>query len=114
METFVISLSKDNANRREHISNEFKKKGIDFHFFDAITPSEIDDLSIKYEIDIKNTKLTKGELACLFSHISLWHKILNLNLKYAMIFEDDIYLSKETEIFFNKIKDKNIQYDIIN
>lgn len=98
MKKYIISLSSAVA-RRTHITNEFSKKLIDFEFFDAVTPNQIDLLSEKFKININNVNLTQGELACLFSHVSLWQKCLDENLDYIAIFEDDVYLSKNAQLF---------------
>lgn len=100
MKNFVISLTTAN-DRRQHIKNEFSKQGIDFEFFDAITPLLVDDLAKKFQINIKNANLTQGELACLLSHISLWQKAIDDNLPFIGIFEDDIYLSDNSSLFLS-------------
>lgn len=98
MKNFIISLATA-SDRRQHIKNEFSKQGIDFEFFDAVTPAQIDELSQKFDINIKDASLTKGELGCLFSHISLWQKMIDENLAYMTIFEDDVYLGKNAQLF---------------
>jgi len=100
LKNYVISLT--NAHqRRMHIMQEFRQKNITFEFFDAITPEKIDDLAIKFGLDITSANLTKGELACLFSHISLWQKAIDDDLEYIGIFEDDVYLANSSQSFLN-------------
>lgn len=98
MRNYVISLTTA-EDRRIHIKQEFGKQGIDFEFFDAVTPNKISLLSEKFKININDANLTQGELACLFSHVSLWQKCLDDNLDYIAIFEDDVYLSKNAHLF---------------
>ena len=77
------------------------QKEINFEFFDAVTPDQIDELATKFGLDITNANLTKGELACLFSHVSLWQKAIDDDLEYIGIFEDDVYLANSSQSFLN-------------
>lgn len=98
MKIHVISLA--NAHqRRQHITQEFGKHGVDFEFFDAITPSQVPLLAQKFSINIQNSELTSGELACLFSHVSLWQKAKDENIEHLAVFEDDVYLGENTKLF---------------
>lgn len=101
MSIFVISL--DSAvERRQHIEAEFKKYLVDFNFYDAITPVTSDEAAKSVGIDLsRRGDLTKGEVACLLSHVMLWKKIVDLDLKYMAIFEDDIYLGENIQNFFS-------------
>ena len=100
LKNYVISLA--NAHeRRTHVTQEFGQKGVNFEFFDAITPEQINDLAVKFGLNITNANLTKGELACLFSHVSLWQKAIDENLDYIAIFEDDVYLGENADYFLN-------------
>ncbi len=99
---YVISLSTA-SERRKHIIEEFGKQDIPFEFFDAITPDLVDVKAREFSIDISGSPLTKGEIACAISHIALWHKLLNENLDYICIFEDDIYLGENAKEFLSSI-----------
>lgn len=100
MKNFVISLATAH-DRRQHVKNEFDEQAVSFEFFDAIIPSQVDELATKFQVNIKNANLTQGELACLFSHVSLWQKAIDENLDYIGIFEDDIYLGENVNVFLN-------------
>lgn len=102
MKNYVISLTTA-KERRAHIIKEFGKQGVDFEFFDAITPEQLPSLAKKFHINIENSPLTQGELACLFSHVCLWQKAIDDNLDYIAIFEDDIYLGENANIFLNNM-----------
>lgn len=113
MKNFVISLEHNNETRRKHIKEQFTKRELDFEFFNAITPNQIEELSRKFNIKIHNHSLTKGELACFFSHISLWQDLIKHNLDYISIFEDDIYLSVNAKDILDNNELKNIHFDIL-
>lgn len=97
---YVISLTTA-QKRRKHIENEFGKQNIPFEFFDAITLEQIHQKANKLNIDISNTNLTKGEIACALSHIALWYLAKEQKLEYICIFEDDIYLGEDANKLLN-------------
>lgn len=114
MKNFVISLKSADA-RRAHIAQEFGKQGIVFEFFDAVTPAHIYELSEKFSIDLsKNQRLSDGEKACFMSHLYVWQKCLDEDLDYIAVFEDDIRLGKNADLFLcnNWLKAINF-FDII-
>ena len=112
MKNIVISLKTATA-RREHICNEFEKQNIDFNFFDALTPDLAKPLAEKIQLNIAEGALTQGELACFMSHLAVWKKIIDENISYAAIFEDDIYLGNNAEYFLSNNKWLNPEWGII-
>lgn len=100
IKSYVISLTTAH-NRRTHIHNEFGKQGIDFEFFDAITPNLINQSYQTLNIDLNNTQLSPTEKACFLSHIALMQKTLNDDLSYVAIFEDDVYLGENAYFYFS-------------
>lgn len=98
MKSHIISLVTA-QQRRQHITQEFDKHNLDFEFFDAITPEQVPLIAQKFNINIQNSELTQGELACLFSHVCLWQKAKDENLKYLAVFEDDVYLGNNIKLF---------------
>ena len=97
---YVISLTTA-TDRREHITKEFGKQNISFEFFDAITPNNLELKAKELGIDISNSPLTKGEIACALSHIALYHLAKERELDYICIFEDDIYLGENANLLIN-------------
>lgn len=98
MKNYIISLTTA-QQRRQHIIQEFNKHNLDFEFFDAITPDQLPEIAQKFNINIQDSELTQGELACLFSHVCLWQKAKDENLKYLVVFEDDIHLGENAKLF---------------
>ncbi|OOF57590.1 glycosyltransferase family 25 protein [Rodentibacter myodis] len=96
---YVISLTTA-VERRKHIEEQFGKQNIPFAFFDAITPDQIEDVAKKFNITLDRSdkaKLWDGEIACALSHIVLWDFLLEQNLDYLNIFEDDIHLGENVK-----------------
>lgn len=114
MKNIVISL-KNATDRREHIINEFSKQGIDFEFFDAITPDLLDETYQKLNLNLKeNQRLSNGEKGCFLSHVYLWQKMIDEDIEYLAIFEDDVYLGENAHLFLMNIDWlKDIDFDII-
>lgn len=98
LKNYVISV-RNSHTRREHIIQEFGKQNVSFEFFDAIIPEQVESLSKKININIDGVPLTKGELGCLFSHLSLWQKMIDENIEYMAIFEDDVHLGNNAHQF---------------
>ncbi|EGK15180.1 glycosyltransferase family 25 protein [Psychrobacter sanguinis] len=99
IKSYVISLEKE-YERRDHIVKQFAQHDTEFQFLNAVTPDttfeEIQTLGL---MDLNFESLTAGELACLLSHLKLWHLAVEENYDYIAIFEDDIHLGSD----FNKL-----------
>ncbi len=101
MHNYVISLTTQ-STRRRHICLEFAKQSVAFEFFDAVTPEELHELSVRHHVALDdNTLLSAGEKACLMSHVCLWQKMLDDDIAYMAVFEDDIYLGEGADEFLN-------------
>lgn len=101
------------TERRDHIQAEFSKQGVEFEFFDAITPEQVNALADQYCIPIKDACLSTGEQACFMSHVAMWHSLLLSSEQYLSIFEDDIYLGKNANLFLNSeqwLYDHNLDF----
>ena len=96
---FVISISTADK-RRNHIIQQFGQQNIPFEFFDAFTPSErLNDHLQRYLPNVAATpKLTMGEKGCLMSHF-MWKKCVDDDLDFITLFEDDILLGENAELF---------------
>ncbi len=101
MKNFVISLSENNEKRRAHIVKEFAEKKVPFKFFDAITPQDNEALLQKYGLDKVDTELSPVEISCFLSHYQLWKYMIEEDLPFIGVFEDDIYLGEDAGLFLN-------------
>lgn len=96
-----MSLSINNEKRRAHISQEFANKNVDFEFFDAVTPQDNSFLLSKYRLNHIPTELSPVEISCFLSHYKIWQKMINEDLPFVTVFEDDIYLGEDADLFLN-------------
>lgn len=100
MQIFVISLTTA-YERRAHIQQEFGKQKIDFQFFDALKPDLALPFSQQLGLNFNSDILTQGELACFMSHVSIWKKMIDENIPYAAVFEDDVFLGEDAHKIFS-------------
>ena len=98
---FVISLLASKA-RRVSVANNLNNMGISWEFVDAVDGRN--GLPSKYEhlIDRESARANIGrdmldaEIACAVSHYHAWKKIIEKQLPWALILEDDAKLSGDT------------------
>lgn len=108
----VVSLINENE-RRQHIENLFDEHNIDFCFFDAINKLQVDETLNKYGLEVGSKRMSEGEVACYLSHYSLWEQLIEYDLPYLMIFEDDIYFSKNADDLLNNFDWQPTDFDVI-
>lgn len=82
--SYVINLQ-IHDERRKHIKQIF------------------DTLVDKFSIEVSANYLSLGEIGCYLSHFCLWKKVVDENLDYIAIFEDDIYLAKDTSLLLKQL-----------
>ena len=100
MRSCVISL-KTAFERRKHIEAQFFEHNVSFQFFDALTPDKAEVLAREIGLCYEEKRLTPGELACFMSHVALWKKMLDENIPFMAIFEDDVYLGENADLILN-------------
>jgi glycosyl transferase family 25 len=90
-------------------------KGIDFSFFNAVDGSFMNNNQLDlYERYITPNSMTKGEVGCFLSHILVWEKIKNQNIKNSLVLEDDIKVKNSWDNIFSILNSKHINhFDII-
>jgi glycosyl transferase family 25 len=81
----------------------------DFERVSAIDGSKLDHdaLTRIYDAELNyqqyHSVLTPGEIGCYLSHRKVWQKIVNENLYFALVFEDD---------FINNAALSKLMYDV--
>ena len=102
---YLISIDKSAELRKKNIKNLYdnikKNIGQDIIQFgvdgEHISDREIIELKKRkflkkdnFKYNVKNDKyLTKGEFGCFFSHLQAWEHMVDNNIKYGIVFEDD-------------------------
>ena len=83
---FVINMDKD-IDRMNLISNNLDDLGISYKRFPAVKGDEIKNNDKFSQICL--SLCTNGIKGCAMSHITLWKYIIDNNIDYALILEDD-------------------------
>lgn len=88
---FCISLL-SHKSRREKMQYRFKELNLDVSIWDASTKETLTENFVDY--------LNDGQKGCAQSHFKIWKHIINNNIEYALILEDDACFDKQ---FYTKI-----------
>lgn len=110
MLVLLINL-KHSKDRLQKISSRLSELKIDFERIEASDGSILSDEEYKsltypynHPCRIRFTReLTKGEVGCFISHRKCWQKLVDSNESYAVILEDDLYISDEAKQFLSNL-----------
>jgi glycosyl transferase family 25 len=105
MKTYIIHV-KGAEERKVHIDKQLldKDKDLDIEFINEGNKEELnDEILQKYFIDNIRETLSDSEISCALKHILAYERIINNQNKYALIFEDDIFIRKFFSEGINKI-----------
>jgi glycosyl transferase family 25 len=113
---FLINLARS-KDRLACCRAEFNKAGLSFERVEAIdgvvlTQAQVDEYYRWQDSDYYK-ELSKGELACYLSHRKVWQKIIDEQLDFAVIFEDDIGVSSQTPDAIHAISGIKEEWDYI-
>ena len=91
---FVINL-KDSVERYNYVKSQFDKLGLEIERIEGVDADSLTQDNIKevYSSE-KNRKtyvrpLHKGQIACYMAHVKAWKAIVEQDLDYAIVLEDD-------------------------
>jgi glycosyl transferase, family 25 len=98
---YVINLARS-FDRREYITAELKKTGLDYEIVTAVDGRDLDlgdptivDPSLPYidpSLPIVDTGLAAGTAGAALSHLSVYRKIIDDGRDKALVLEDDVIL----------------------
>ena len=81
------------------MTQQLEKLGIEFEFLDAFYGADYynDEKYFAREPSKRYEKrlMTPGEIGCALSHQAIYRKMLDENIRYALIFEDDAVISPD-------------------
>lgn len=115
---YVINL-KRRPDRKHQIETRLNNLGIkNYNIIEAVDSRNLtqEDLSIKYNDNIARELrryMPSAEIACALSHIKIANKIINDNLPYAIVLEDDVQLTLDFKKFlkqFDITKEYNFDF----
>lgn len=108
----VVSLIEE-YERRKHIDSLFEEFELDFEYFDAINKLQVANNLGKYNLTVNTDRMSSGEVACYLSHYSLWQRVIDHELPYLMVFEDDIYFSQSAKVLLSDLNWLPVSFDVI-
>lgn len=115
--TYIISLK--NSDRRLSIKDNFKFWKSPYEIYDACDLTR----NLKdYEYLINKEKILDkygeiigiGEVGCALSHLKLYAKLLNDDVKYYVIFEDDSRPGIDCHDLISEVVKKNFRVDVLS
>jgi hypothetical protein len=106
MHVYCINLDR-RSDRREAISREFEREGLDVEFFSA-TDGRLEAP--------RNIYITPPEYGCAKSHVRVWRDMIQKGYESALIFEDDVFLvpNFKTKLDEVLVEASTIPWDFIN
>ena len=103
MKIFIINLP-NAIGRRQFQQKQLSKLGLNYEILKAISVHDISNETFVKHYQDWQRPLKNTEVACYFSHRSVWQKIIDINMP-ALILEDDALLSKRTPEVLNSLNE---------
>ncbi|ELU2843165.1 TPA: glycosyltransferase family 25 protein, partial [Escherichia coli] len=97
---YIVSLKRD-IERRNKINDVFHRLNINFDFFDAIDAKDPQNKEIidKMRLSGVGAEMTDGEIACTLSHQLIYKDMIDKNIEWAVILEDDVIVNEKFKKF---------------
>lgn len=90
MKAFIINLKTETA-KRQRVSERCNALGLDYEVIEAVVGKGMQPEVIEaITYDHANSKITDGVVGCTLSHLHIYTRMVNENIPYALIMEDDI------------------------
>lgn len=106
--TFVINLDKD-TERMDFMHEQLGRLGISYERQAAVYGKSYkpnrDEYDAEQAISATGHSLLPGELGCALSHVAVYKKVVSQQIRYTLIFEDDVELPSN----FKKIVESMMQ-----
>ncbi len=110
MKIFMMNL-KRSPERKVYMEHQLQDLGLDFEYIEAVdgsklTEAEIDQLCDRNAIAQHPDWLKPGALGCSLSHYYIYKNIVENNIPYALILEDDVELDDNLPQMIQAIEEK--------
>ena len=90
----IISL-KESAARRNFMQQQCNAMQQSCTFIDAVTGHDLSAATVDDVAHHAKMRLSRNEVGCFFSHKACWQKIVEEQLPFAIVVEDDVTISKD-------------------
>lgn len=116
---FIVSLQQD-VEKRAAISKILNEFNLDFTFIDAVYGKDLSKQYLNSIIEKSSGAVlsrgfppTPGEIGCTLSHLKTYKKVIDRNLKWACVLEDDVILDNRFARFITTFQSNNLDPDNI-
>lgn len=115
---FLINLDKS-KDRLEKSATRLAEHGVSFERISAVYGADLSEQEIAqhYSVKLNNEKffrpLGKGEIGCYFSHRLAWQKIVDQQLPYGIVLEDDFRIVGDLSKVFNALDGLNGEWELV-
>ena len=110
MKTFVINLDK-NINRMEHMDAQLKRLGIAYERVPAVYGAALTKVERKRDFSAFRSrcasgyKLRDGEIGCALSHCLTYRKMVEEEILFSLILEDDVKIVDAATAVIKKVEE---------
>lgn len=112
----LINLARS-TDRLAACARQLETHGLSFERIEAVDGDALDNNAIAQLYDFQHSSyhkhMTSGEIGCYLSHVRAWQKIVDEQLDYALILEDDILLHDEIKSGLDAVQAIQEPWDLI-
>lgn len=113
---FVINLAHA-VERRAHMEEQLHAQGIGAEFIDAVNGRQMNETERQSHLDLNKMRtigwqLSAAEIGCALSHLKVYELMVERQLPYAIILEDDIELASDFVTLFQSDAFQQIEQGI--
>ena len=113
---FVINLAHA-VKRRAHMEEQLQAQGIQAEFIDAVNGRQMSETERQSHLNSEKMKdigwkLSPAEIGCALSHLKVYKLMVERQLPYAIILEDDIELAGDFAALFQADTFKQIEQGV--
>jgi len=112
MKVFIINLP-ESVERKEYMLTQCKALSLDVEVFNAVAGRKLTPEEVSMHTRTLSEVATPGELGCALSHISIYRNIIENNIPYALILEDDIIINKDLPLILDEVSQSINKKEII-
>ena len=92
-------------SRKEYLEKKRIEYNFDFEYIESFLPGTADF--------VNRTPITDGELSVTLKYLEAMKKSIDSNVDYCFIFEDDILIEFDLNVFFEKIISESVGVDLV-
>jgi len=93
------------SHRKNYILEKEKEYNFKCEFIECYEPGK--------DMTINNPFINDANLSLNLKHFEIYKKMINENINFSFIIEDDIIIDRDLNVFFNNILNESENYDII-